>query len=402
LLILFLEGKIKEEAMIISKLYVKAFKSIVELEVSFDPQITVLIGPNEGGKTNILRALEIFNLNMPFTKEMTCQYSNYYEQNKYPEITLEYSNIESKLRGKLATLHADLKDAKSFRVKKCGPNANDYWLLIGDQEVPLSDPVKFFNIVPRALYFDNIPLIKSTVRLSELLAADTSAQAARDMLRIGGVSEYQEIFEDSTRGRRRREEVSRFLTEQIREIWTQDPSIMIKLNVNADILHIDISDETTVFDTTESRSLGFWWFLSFYVNFMTQTIDNGRHQYVHLIEEPGIHLHPAGQKDLVRLLEILSQRYQIIYTSHSPFMINRAHPERVRLVSKNRHGTEVDDRAYRENWKPLRSSIGMMIGDLLFFGDSGILLEVPTKKIPFVERMKKLRIWHEEEAESQN
>ena len=382
--------------MQVASVNIKAFKSIMDLDLKLDPQITVLIGPNESGKTNILRALESINPDAAFSKDFTCQYSTYFDEGRYPEITVEYTNIEPKARADLAGIHPALKDAKSFRIKKSGPSVNSYFLLINDKEIPLTESSKLLQHIPRHLYFDEIPLIKSMVRLQDLESNDGRFQGERDMLHIGGVTQYHEIFEDTTRGRRRREEVARFLTEQIREVWTQDNTLEFKFNVNGDVLHIDISDQTTVFDSPETRSLGFWWFISFYVNFMTQTVRNHKSNYIYLIEEPGIHLHPSGQKDLVRLLEILSQKFQIVYTTHSPFMINRAYPQRVRLVSKTKKGTEVDNEAYRENWKPLRNSIGLMVGDLFFFGDSGILLEVPTKKIPFMNRMRAMRLWRED------
>jgi hypothetical protein len=70
-------------------------------------------------------------------------------------------------------------------------------------------------------------------------------------------------------------------------------------------------------------------------------------------------------------------------------MINREHPERVRLVSKVKSGTRVDSEAYRENWKPLRSSIGLMVGDLFFFSERGIMVELPGKKFSFMRRAAK-------------
>lgn len=387
---------VNEGIMQISTIEIKAFKSIMDLEILFDPQTTVLIGPNESGKTNILKAIEAFNPAFKITKELTCQYSTYFNEGKFPDITIEYTNIEPRAKSEFVNIHPGLKDAKNIKIKKNGAQASDYNIILQDREIPIPDPTKIFKFIPRNLYFDEIPLLKSVVRLQELESSDARFKGERDLLNIGGITKYHEIFEDSIRGRRRREEASRFLTEQVREVWTQDPTLEFKFNVNGDVLHVDISDETTVFDTTETRSQGFWWFISFYVNFMTQTIKERRDNYIYLIEEPGIHLHPSGQKDLVRLIEILSQKFQILYTTHSPFMINRAYPHRVRLISKTRKGTEADNEAFRDNWKPLRNSIGLMIGDLFFFGDSGILLELPTKKLPFMKKMRAMKIWRDE------
>jgi hypothetical protein len=68
-------------------------------------------------------------------------------------------------------------------------------------------------------------------------------------------------------------------------------------------------------------------------------------------------------------------------------MINREFPQRVRLVLKDKDGTRVDSEASRENWKPLRSSIGLMISDLFFFSERSIAGSIPaTKKFTFLRR----------------
>jgi len=215
----------------------------------------------------------------------------------------------------------------------------------------------------------------------------------RNLLKIGGLDDFDIIFEDSTRGRRTSEEAGRLITEQIRRVWSQEPTIEIKLNVNGKALYIDITDDTTVFDTPESRSLGFRWYLSFYINLLAQSYEAKTNEYVFLIDEPGIHLHPSGQKDLVKVLENLASKNQLIFTTHSPFMINREFPQRVRLVTKTKEGTRIDNECYRHNWKPLRKSIGLMIGDLLFFSDSGMILEVPKGKFSLKD---KIRFWNRE------
>ena len=70
-------------------------------------------------------------------------------------------------------------------------------------------------------------------------------------------------------------------------------------------------------------------------------------------------------------------------------MINRDHPNRVRVVHKEERGTLVDNEAYRENWRPLRQSIGLTVGDLFFFSNKGIIFELPSKKSARMGKQKK-------------
>jgi len=378
--------------MTILSIFIHAFKSILELTTPIDPKISVLIGPNESGKTNILKALSAFNLDSEFDYSLTCQYSDFYQQKKSPEIAIEYMISKDK-RSPLVKLSEAFKSADSFFIKKEGPDITNYKVFIGDTEVPITDMKSLLQCLPKIFYFDDIPLVKNRVDYYSLVDGRPGFTTERNLLKIGGLQNCELIFEDSTHGRRALEEASRIITQQIRRVWSQEPTVEIKLSVNGKVLYIDISDDTTVFDTPESRSLGFRWYLSFYINFLAQTNEAIANEYIFLIDEPGIHLHPAGQKDLVKVLEDLAQRNQVIYTTHSPFMINRQFPERVRLVTKSKEGTHIDSEAYRQNWKPLRKSIGMMIGDLFFFSEDSLILEVPREKFALT---KKFRFWEKD------
>ena len=64
-------------------------------------------------------------------------------------------------------------------------------------------------------------------------------------------------------------------------------------------------------------------------------------------------------------------------------MITREYPNRVRVVNKSEEGTQVDVEAYRENWKPLRQSIGLTVSDLFFFSSRGMDPDMGKKSGPF-------------------
>jgi predicted ATP-dependent endonuclease of OLD family len=385
--------------MLVSNVHIRAFRSIFELNFPVDPKVTVLIGANESGKTNILRAFESFRLDFPYTNYLTCQYSDYYYQGKCPEITFEFANLTRENKRNLMVVSELFKDVERFAVRRDGPELSNYHVYFNNEEVRVANIRRLLEYLPKILYFDNISLIKNRVEIDTLMNGDKNYMTERNLLKIGGLqSNLDLIFEDSTRGRRASEEAGKLITQQIRRVWSQEPTIEIKLNVNGRVLYIDISDGTTVYDTPESRSLGFRWYLSFYINFLAQTFEAKANEYFFLLDEPGIHLHPAGQKDLTKVIEDLSVKNQLVYTTHSPFMINREYPQRVRLVNKGREGTKVDAFAYRENWKPLRRSIGLVIGDLFFFNDSSLILEVPSKKIPLVKKFQIFRSHSDKES----
>ncbi len=366
--------------MVIRKSYIRAFKSIYELDLPLNPKINVLIGANESGKTNILKSVEAFKRNVVFDNSLTCQYSNHYYMGKCPEITIEFAGITKENRRNLIQVSEVFKDVESFQIRRDGSEITDYHIIIDNQEVDSVDIKKVLPILPKVVYFSDIPLLKNKVDFDSLVSNNTDFSTEKNLLKIGGIEDYDLIFEDSSRGRRATEEASRIITEQIRRVWSQESSIEVKLSVNGRVLYIDFADDTTVLDAPDSRSLGFRWYLSFYVNLITQTFEGRTNEYIFLIDEPGIHLHPSGQKDLIKVLEDLSLKNQLLYTTHSPFLIDRKFPERVLLVHKDKVGTKVDTESYRENWKPLRRQIGLTIGDLFFFRDQSFILELPSKK----------------------
>jgi len=366
--------------MIISKIDVTAFKSIKKISFPLDKNITVLIGPNESGKTNILRSIYNIIPAEPFTNEKTCQYSDLYKEGKPPIISVELSNFSREDKLQLAKIYDGFRNLDSFWLRREGPEISDYKIIVDDKILSIGNIKPLFKLLPEIVYFDTISIINDRVSYDDLAGKHPEYKTERNLLKIGGLSDTAIIFEDSTRGRRAAEETGWEITKRIREVWTQEPSLEIKLRVNGNLMYIDFSDNTTVYDTPKSRSLGFLWYLSFYINFIATSIESKSNSYLFLLDEPGLHLHPAGQKDLTQLLEQLAQKNQLIYTTHSPFMIDRNFPDRVRLVNKTNEGTSIDNEAYRENWRPLRQSIGLTVGDLFFFNTKGLFVEFPGKQ----------------------
>ena len=69
-----------------------------------------------------------------------------------------------------------------------------------------------------------------------------------------------------------------------------------------------------------------------------------------MLEEPGIHLHHAGHRDLLELFEELAgpngadkagADNTIIYTTHLATMLDQAYPERIRIVEVENHHSKI-------------------------------------------------------------
>lgn len=127
----------------------------------------------------------------------------------------------------------------------------------------------------------------------------------------------------------------------------------------------------------KNRSKGFNWFFSFLVWFKKIQEDQNSN-YILLLDEPGLNLHAAAQADLLRFLEDLSQNYQIVYTTHSPFMITSDKLQRVRTILETDKGSVISDSIQEKDPKtlfPLQAALGYDIAQNLFISKKNLLVE---------------------------
>lgn len=111
----------------------------------------------------------------------------------------------------------------------------------------------------------------------------------------------------------------------------------------------------------EERSKGFQWFFSFDLLFMHETQGTFKDSVI-LLDEPGLHLHPDAQKDLLVRLADYAAGNTLIYSTHLPFMIDLRHPERIRALSESDHGIVVSDNLYEaqpEGRFTVQAALGM-------------------------------------------
>lgn len=127
----------------------------------------------------------------------------------------------------------------------------------------------------------------------------------------------------------------------------------------------------------KNRSKGFNWFFSFLVWFKKIQEDNTS-KYILLLDEPGLNLHASAQKSLLNFLQDLSEDYQIIYTTHSPFMIEAENLNKVRTVVETDLGSVISDSIQEKDPNtlfPLQAALGYDIAQNLFISKYNLLVE---------------------------
>lgn len=124
---------------------------------------------------------------------------------------------------------------------------------------------------------------------------------------------------------------SAFLTKQFQALWAQK-KVKFEIDIDGPTLNIFAEDEAIGFPVRlNRRSTGFRWYVSFAWKF-THASEGEFENCTLLLEEPGIHLHHSGQRDLLKVFEDLSETNTVLYTTHLSSMVDLANPERVRIV----------------------------------------------------------------------
>ena len=260
--------------------------------------------------------------------------------------------------------------------------------------------------LPKFVYFDNYSLMRGKISINELRQRsenggpfDDADRTFLSLLTLSGVSledlEKDLGYEDI---KVELESASITITDEIFEYWQQNRQLKVEFDVSqADprdaaplnqgkILHVRIENArhrvTVSFD---ERSKGFVWFFSF-LSYFSHLEETESGDLIILLDEPGTALHAMAQKDFLRFMdERLSPRCQVLYTTHSPFMIDLEKLHRIRLVQDmDGVGTVItDDPVHndRETVFPLQMALGYQMAQTLFLSPHCLMVNSPSDLI---------------------
>ena len=263
--------------------------------------------------------------------------------------------------------------------------------------------------LPKFMYFSQYDRMSGDVSIEQLkkdIAKNTVSDGDRvfqDFLRFAGTNLEQlsniDKFEELTA---RVEAASIKITDQIFTYWSQNQHLKVRFTIDSGKIgdpppfntgpvmrarvYNGLHDMTVPFS---ERSAGFIWFFSFLVTFSQVKKDHGN--VIILLDEPGLNLHGRAQADLLRYIdERLRPDHQVIFTTHSPFMVPADRLDRVRTVEdvvvQDRQrfvsiGTKVGGDVLstdRDTLFPLQAALGYEITQSLFVGEHTLLVEGPS------------------------
>lgn len=192
------------------------------------------------------------------------------------------------------------------------------------------------------------------------------------------------------------EQISERITRELVKWWRDPPRLVFKLRlaggsagreysqrVNRYILQWEVLDQAG----TNFHGTGLHWFVTLIIQLIL--IEQEQKPVLLLLDEPAVNLHPGAQRIVAKLLDAYSERVQIIYATHSPFMLDWSFPQRLRVFQRDHANkrTSIDNKPYRPKspiqqiWDPLKSNIGITMGDVAVIGEENVFVEGITDQI---------------------
>jgi len=210
------------------------------------------------------------------------------------------------------------------------------------EEIELTSLVRAYiqkNLHPRLVYFSDYKKIMGGIDLTTYLKGETpkeqldtgvqldKLETINNLFRLAKISkeDLQSGIKDSALLSKHLAAAGGRITELMRKHWNSNIEVEFFPGSN-NTLWIRIANITddgrrTNIGYLNRRSEGLKWSFSFIINFLAETQGAELGQAILLLDEPGLHLHPAQQEYILNIMRDLSNTNQIIYTTHSPFMI---------------------------------------------------------------------------------
>ena len=172
------------------------------------------------------------------------------------------------------------------------------------------------------------------------------------------------------------------LTRKFKEWWKQG-NYVFRFHADGEFFKIWVSDDKRLEEIElERRSTGLQWFLSFFLVFLVES-QEAHKGAVLLLDEAGLSLHPLAQKDLIAFFDNLAKTNQMIYTTHSPFLIDPSNIDRAKVVYSDDNGLTVtssdlrasDDKLNEKSIYAVHAALGLSVSDILLQGCQPIIVE---------------------------
>ena len=412
-------------AMKLKSMQVKNFKC-TEDSTWFDIcPVTCLVGKNEAGKTSLLEALHKlnsdvaelgeFDILLEYPRRRRKEYERRAGDKPDDALITRWELEDKDVKTLVDQLGAGAVKSRIVEVRK-GYYPGQRWVFVNDKTsqkdpMPASVQAKMEKLLPKFLYFSKCNIMNGRIAIDYIIKIQERGKlsgpervflALLDL--VGTRPEHLTSIENSEELIADLEAASAPITEQISRYWSQNTTLRVSFLLHPgkpqDPPPFDQGQilETRILNTRhnltlnfDERSTGFAWFFSFLVWFSQVKRTFGDNLFI-LLDDPGIGLHAKAQEDLLRYIsQELEPHYQVIYTTHSPFMVDTNNLGRTRTVEdiistgddgrEKFLGTKVGEKVFSTDTDtliPLRAALGYELMRSMVAGHKTLLVESVT------------------------
>ncbi|HWQ66423.1 MAG TPA: AAA family ATPase [Methanospirillum sp.] len=253
--------------------------------------------------------------------------------------------------------------------------------------------------LPRFVYFDQYSVIESAIHIPTFIATLKShpdspgLRATHCLFRhvnldldiLDKLGIHKNATDENPSIRRQVDErsillstASNLMSRKFEDWWGQR-KLRFRYDIDGDYFRVWVSDDLDSSEIElEQRSAGLQYFFSFYLIFLVESGDAYQDSIL-LLDEPGLLLHGTAQQNAVRFFERLSEENQIMYSTHSPFMLDLDHLDRIRTVHESDDGTTTVSATEwprdRESLFPLEAALAYRIASRTLMAGKQLLVE---------------------------
>lgn len=301
----------------------------------------------------------------------------------------DFANVAKALRTTLAGADVDLSDKHDESLIELEDLAKE---ISNDGDVQQKARDWAVEAMPSFIYVDEYPELDGHQDVNAYLRRKAHDQLGdndynfQKLCKVAGLKpeELKKLLDQNDQETRNQlaNRASAVVTSEIKRLW-KDRALKIRFNLDAQHLDTMISDPTATYDVEvnlNERSRGFQWFFAFYITFAADTKGGNASGAVLLLDEPGLYLHAKSQSDLLRHFENDFDN-QILYSTHSPFMVPTHALDSIRTVSiAEDSGTTVtnDPTGDSRTLFPLQAALGYDLAQSLFVGPNNLVVEGVT------------------------
>lgn len=436
--------------MILKNVKVTNFKSIRETcQLATDSRITTLLGANDHGKSNLLQAIFHLNYNKPFTEDELNWDTPTWEVKGSPSVIAEFA-LTNPERQKLTEIikpiiktqpQQENIDRAKAQVAQGDSQEKEQGSIPGDQGIEaeqlkspydslLGSTIRVAKTgIPGVMYLNDLPLadmpppiqewLKDTQPRFELFSqfsseiqdqADATSIGAETAEFIQGIffqagleqKDWKTLFSQTDLTMKRLDDASEVLNTNLSGMWGQGRNLQFKLRHQGNTIQLVVNDPAigNRYVRLSKKSTGVTHFFRLSMTLHARRKKEPANSYIYLFDEPGVYLHPLGQRNLLQAFELLTESTQIIFATHSLFLLNANFPERHRLIIMDDQGTTIDHKPYRASWRLATDALGVRLGSMALFSDCTVLTEGESDPLYLYELIRILNLLGDTDADS--